>query len=64
MIYVYLGAASIIFLALFLRWWHGICEMNDRADELFQEYVNNKTAKQSRKETQTERYNRTKGKKP
>ena len=62
MIYVYLGAGSIIILALFLRWWHGICELNDEADRMFEKYVNEKTAKRSRKETALETYNRTKGK--
>jgi len=54
MIYVYLSAIGIVGLALFLRWWHGICEAGEKADETYRKYVNQKAWEESMRKTTLE----------
>ena len=57
MIYLVLGIASLVFLGVFLVWWHGICEAGEKADETFRRYVDEKAFKESlRKKTQETLY--------
>jgi hypothetical protein len=57
MIYLVLGIASLVFLGVFLVWWHGICEEGEKADEAYRKYVDEKAFKESlRKKTQETLY--------
>jgi len=52
------GILWLLIIALFLKWWHGICEAGRKADEQFKKYVDDKTAKRSRQMTAPEDYYR------
>ena len=48
-------------LYVFLKWWAGIQRLNREADAQFHKWVNDKVAKESKRETRVEHYNKTKG---